>query len=89
MSYAHVAVLALPGEQMADQGVMREPYGFGQFSDAVRLSAPRMIHYGSQGPGVAQVISDVQWISIGTIRISIGTVNQIVSESSTDGIGRM
>ncbi|MEV8403559.1 hypothetical protein [Streptomyces niveus] len=39
-----IAVLALPGEQVADEGVMREPYGFGQFSDAVRVSSPRMIH---------------------------------------------
>ncbi|HTE57056.1 MAG TPA: hypothetical protein VK698_39655 [Kofleriaceae bacterium] len=82
------AVGELAGEEVSDQAVVAESDLLGELSRAVGHPSPGVIHHPSQDVWGAEVIADVQRISIGTVRLSMGTVNQIKPAASTDPNGR-
>lgn len=82
-----VAVLTLSGEEVADAGVVREAYGFGELADAIGGFTARVLHGQSEDLWVTEGVALVQRVSIGTVWLSIGTVKQIESAASTDPNG--
>jgi hypothetical protein len=88
VGYGCVTVAAFAGEEVAYQGVV-SPDPVTEGSGRVWGASARMVHDPSEDLSAAEVIAHAHRLSIGTVRLSIRTVNQIESEPSTDQNGWM
>ncbi|MFJ4637504.1 hypothetical protein ACIP69_18005 [Streptomyces hygroscopicus] len=76
MSIVRVDTVALTGQQVTDERMV-PPDGFREGTDRVRGTASRVVHDPSEDLSASKVIAHTHRLSIGTIRLSMGTVNQI------------